>query len=155
MADERDPLNAFDRWLWSLDDAALAALDVRALALRAAEAGIALPQLTFLTVIPTDEVAIDVLRRLAAAPLTDRRQVVREADGMLVRTLTVTVGSRLSIHLRRHAGATFYRGDYGLFCSVVLHRLTAAAAERRTLLTGRERHRAQPIRESIVMRLAE
>lgn len=267
MAEERDPLNAFDRWLWSLDDAALAALDVRSLALKVAEAGIALPQLTFLTVIATDEPAIDVLRRRAAptltgcrqaadrgllwsrlggkdyivavlpageegvyhligsVPVTDsrwrrveetwlraaapklaavilnkpdfeaigdalsehgsvsvsrmaarvlhdqssytrgwrglmsrrpsHRQALREAEGMLVRTLTVNVGSKLSIHLRRHAGATFYRGDYGLFCSVVLHRLTLAAAERRVLLSGRERRRDQPIRESIVMRLPE
>jgi hypothetical protein len=268
MAEERDPLNTFDRWLWSLDDAALEALDVRSLAMRAAEAGISLPQLTFLTVISSgDEAAIDVLRRRGAATLADRRQAgergllwsrlsgkdyivavlpaevggvyhligsvpvtdsrwrrveeswlrasapklaavilnkadfeaigdelaehgsvsvrrmaarvlhdqssytrgwkglmsrrpshrqaLREAEGMLVRTLTVNVGSKLSIHLRRHAGATFYRGDYGLFCSVVLHRLTMAAAERRTLLTGRERQRNEPIRESIVMRLPE
>lgn len=267
MAEEHDPLNTFDRWLWDLDANALAALDVRALSTAAASAGVALPQLTILTVIATDQPAIDVLRRRAAmtvdryrqegdrgllwsrlsgkdyivavlpadeegvyhlvgsVPVTDsrwrrveetwlraaapklapvilnkadfeaigdalsehgsvsvsrmaarvlrdqssytrgwrgliarrpsHRQALREADGMLVRTLTVNVGSRLSIHLRRHAGATFYRGDYGLFCSVVLHRLTVAAAERRELLTGRQRSRGEPIRESIVMRLPE
>lgn len=267
MATENDPLNAFDRWLWNLDDEALAMLDVRSLALRAAEAGAELPQLTFLTVIATDESAIDVLRRRASTTLTDarhvgdrgllwsrlsakdyvvavfpaaaegvyhligsvpvtdsrwrrveeswlraaapklspvilnqddfeaigdalaehgsvsvsrmaarvlhdqssytrgwkglmsrrptHRQALREAHGMLVRTLTVNVGSRLSLHLRRHAGATFYRGDYDLFCSVVVHRLTVAAAERRALLAGRERHREEPIREAIVMRLPE
>jgi hypothetical protein len=75
---------------------------------------------------------------------------------MIVRTLTLTVGAaRLSIHLRRQAGATFYSGDYRLFCSEVLRRLEVAAADRRKLLTGRDRKRSEPIRESIVMRVPE
>jgi hypothetical protein len=264
---ETDLLSPFDRWLWSLDPTALGSLDVRSLARRAAEDGIDLPQLTFLTVIGADESAIDVLRRRAAmtvtnyrqsgdhgllwsrlgskdyvvaalpaaaegvyhligsVPVTDsrwrrveetwlraaapklspvilnkddfeaigdalaehggvsvsrmaarvlhdqssytrgwrgamsrrpsHRQALREADGMLVRTLTVNVGSRLSIHLRRHAGATFYRGDYDLFCTVVVHPLTLAAAERRVLLSDKHRERDKELRESIVMRLPE
>jgi|SRR5579859_393934 len=263
---DTDPLIPFDRWLWELDDRALEALAVGGLARGASEAAVVLPQLTFLTVIASDEPAIDVLRRRAtgiidvrqsgdrgliwsrlgsndyivaalpagevgvyhltgSVPVTDsrwrrveeswvraaapklapvilnkrdfeaigdalaehgsvsvsrmaarvlsdqssytrgwkgllarrpsHRQALREADDMLVRTLTLTVGNRLSIHLRREAGATFYKGDYDLFAAIVLHRLTVAAAERRALLTGRERKRSEPIRESIVMRLPE
>ncbi|HVW88417.1 MAG TPA: hypothetical protein VHC01_03045 [Gaiellaceae bacterium] len=82
------------------------------------------------------------------------RVALREAQDMLVRTLTMSVDS-LSIHVRRHAGATFYHGDYSLFCSVVLHRLAQAAGARRMLLSDRDRQRAEPLRESIVMRLPE
>lgn len=57
-----------------------------------------------------------------------------------VRTLTIHVGDRLSLHLRRHAGATFYGGSFRLFEEVVLTSLVAAAARRRSMLTGRERH---------------
>ena len=72
---------------------------------------------------------------------------------MLVRTLSRGVGE-LAVHLRRHARATFYHGDYRLFCSVVLQRLTPAA-DRRALLSDRNRPREQPLRESLVMRLPE
>ncbi len=259
-------LSRFDAWLWDLDRDSLARLDVRELALRAAEDGVSpLPQLTFLTVIAEDEPAVDVLVRRAttvddahvagergvllshlgasfyivgvlpagepgvyhlfgSAPVTDsrwrrvedswlraaaprlapvilnkpdfeaigdalaehgkvgvsrmtarvlsdhssytrgwpgekmerptHRAALREAHGMLVRTLTLSVGS-LSVHLRREAGATYYHGDYALFCSVVLHRLTQAAAERRALLSDRDRPREEPLHESLVMRLPE
>jgi hypothetical protein len=80
------------------------------------------------------------------------REALREAEGMLVRTLSLGVED-LAIHLRRHAGATFYHGDYGLFCAVVLQRLTLAAFDRRALLSDRDRPREEPLRESLVMRL--
>lgn len=83
------------------------------------------------------------------------RQAMAETSDMLVRTVMLSVGDRLSVHLRRHAGATYYRGDYGLFCKVILRRLTSAAAARLKMLTGRERHPSQPITESLIMRLAE
>ncbi len=266
-SDTPHALSKFDAWLWQLDSEALGDLDVHELARRAAEENISpLPQLTFQSVIATDEPASDVLLRRAAGtiddahvageravflshlgarqyvvgvfpagapgvyhlvgsvPVTDSRwrrveeswlraaapklapvilnkadfeaigdalaeygqvtvsrmtarilhdhssyargwagerarrpthkAVLREAQGMLVRTLTLGVGS-LSIHLRRQAGATYYRGDYGLFSSVVLGRLTQAAAERRVLLSGRDRRRAEPLHESLVMRLPE
>lgn len=82
------------------------------------------------------------------------RAALREAQDMLVRTLTLSVGS-LSVHLRRDAGATYYHGDYALFCSVVLQRLTQAAAARRALLSDRDRQREEPLHESLVMRLPE
>ena len=69
------------------------------------------------------------------------RQALAETRDMLVRTISLRVGDRLSVHLRRQAGATFYRGDYGLFVSVVLQRLAAAAGERRVLLSDRGRSR--------------
>jgi hypothetical protein len=267
VASERTPnLNPFDAWLWSLEPGQLVNLDVPELARRAAEDRIELPQLTFLTVIASDEepVAEVLVRRattiddahmverhggglllshlgassyvvaifpagpvgvyhlVGSAPVTDsrwrrveeswmraaapklatvilnkadfemigdalaehgpvavsrmtarvlddhssytrgwagerarrptHRQALREAEGMLVRTLSLGVGE-LAIHLRRQAGATYYHGDYGLFCSVILHRLTDAAAERRALLSDRDRHHDEPLHESLVMRL--
>lgn len=72
-------------------------------------------------------------------------------NGMAVQTLTLAVGDHLSIHLRRQAGATFYSGDFSLFCRTVLDRLAAAAAERRRVLSGHERKVAERISEAIVM----
>jgi hypothetical protein len=67
------------------------------------------------------------------------REALREARRLSVRTLTLHVGERLLVQLRRVAGATFYSGDYGVFENVVLLGLGSAAAERRRLLTGRAR----------------
>jgi hypothetical protein len=61
-------------------------------------------------------------------------------DFASVRTLTVHVDDLLSLHLRRQAGATFYGGSFRLFEDVVLNALVSAAARRKELLTGRERH---------------
>jgi hypothetical protein len=61
-------------------------------------------------------------------------------DFASVRTLTVHAGDLLSLHLRRHAGATFYGGSFRLFEDVVLAALIASAGRRRALLSGRERH---------------
>jgi hypothetical protein len=83
------------------------------------------------------------------------RQALAETKDMMVRTLMLSVGDDLAVHLRRHAGATFYRGDYRLFCDVVLRRLTTAAAARRVLLSDRQRRRSEPVTESLVMRLPE
>jgi hypothetical protein len=60
-------------------------------------------------------------------------------DFASVRTLTIHVGGLLSLHLRRHAGATFYGGSFRLFEDVVLAALTASAARRQALLSNRER----------------
>lgn len=90
----------------------------------------------------------DVVRRKPT-----HRQALRETEGMLVRTLTLRVGNRLSLHLRRHAGATFYNGDYRLFTDVVLHRFTHAAAERRELLSDRSRRHHERLTEGLVMQL--
>ena len=57
-----------------------------------------------------------------------------------MRTLTIHVGDLLSLHLRRHAGATFYGGSFRLFEDVVLAALIGAAARRQALLSNRERH---------------
>lgn len=72
-------------------------------------------------------------------------------DGMAIHTLSFAVGNKLSIHLRRLAGATFYKGDFALFTKVVLGRLAGAASERRMVLTGHERRIDEPISEAIVM----
>ena len=90
----------------------------------------------------------DVVRRKPT-----HREALRETEGMLVRTLTLRVGERLSLHLRRHAGATYYHGDYRLFVDVVLRRFTRAAAERRVLLSNRSREHQVPLTEGLVMLL--
>lgn len=79
------------------------------------------------------------------------REALAETPGMLVRTLTLDVGSKARVHLRRTSGASFYQGNFGLFVDVVLHRLQVAAAERRELLSGRERRPRAPIAEILSM----
>jgi hypothetical protein len=74
------------------------------------------------------------------------------ADGMIVNTLSLSAGSS-SIHLRRSAGATFYRGDWSAFVEIVLARLADAACERRRMLSGRDRDPAAPVVETLVMDL--
>lgn len=83
------------------------------------------------------------------------RDALQETEGMLVRTITLSLGDRLALHLRRHAGATFYRGDFELFFDIVLARLARAASERRVLLSGRERVPQAPVTETLVMSLDE
>ncbi|MGH2845004.1 MAG: hypothetical protein ACRDL0_03105 [Thermoleophilaceae bacterium] len=83
------------------------------------------------------------------------REALQEAERMLVRTLTLRLGERLALHLRRQAGATYYRGDFELFTDVVLGRLSQAAADRRALLSGREREPQALVEETLVMSLDE
>ena len=76
------------------------------------------------------------------------REALTEAQNMAVRTLTLHVGERLLMQVRREAGATFYSGDFDLFERVVIGSLEDAAGRRRQLLSGRERRRegsARPI----------
>lgn len=84
------------------------------------------------------------------------REAIREAEERLasVRTLTLHVHDRLSVHLRRLAGATFYNGDFAMFEEVVLSRLAASAAGRRSLMMNRQRRPAQPARP-ITIRLSQ
>ena len=60
-------------------------------------------------------------------------------DFASVRTLTAHVGDLLSLHLRWHAGATFYGGSFRLFEEAPLAALVSSAARRRAMLSGRER----------------
>lgn len=76
-----------------------------------------------------------------------------ETQGMLVKTLTLDVSGHTRVHLRRTSGASFYRGDYGLFADIVLCRLTRAASERRALLSDRERQPLEPVAEMLSMSL--
>lgn len=76
-----------------------------------------------------------------------------EAEGASVRTLTLHIAERISLHLRRRAGATFYTGDFALFDRVVLGRLATAASRRRALLSGRQRQVNEPSPEPITIRL--
>lgn len=74
------------------------------------------------------------------SPRPTYSQALAEVDGFAsVRTLTVHVRDRLSLHLRRQGGATFYGGDFDLFEKFVLNGIVQAAAQRRELLSGRER----------------
>ena len=65
--------------------------------------------------------------------------MLAEAQRLAVRTLTLHVGDRLFVQLRREAGATFYSGDFNLFDGLVLRRLEDAAARRLELLRDRAR----------------
>jgi hypothetical protein len=79
------------------------------------------------------------------------REALGETDGMIVRTITVDVGSHTRVQVRRSGGASFYRGDFTLFVSIVLHRLKIAAIERREMLTGRERAPKAPVQQVLAM----
>ncbi len=84
------------------------------------------------------------------------REALRETEeqnGMIVRTLTLDVGGDLRVHLRRTSGASFYKGDFGIFYDVVLRRLEIAASERLRLLGDRQREPLAPVREIISMRV--
>lgn len=252
----------FDRWLWELDDERLAGLRLRGLQRASADDGVALPQLTVLTVISDGGDPVDLLEarargvqdarrsdhvgllhaqmgrkdyivavwpagdgifhfvgsvpvtddawervehawmnaaaphlspvllnrddfeaigdglaehgniaagRMTARVLRDRssysrgwpnldavrrpthHEALSETEGMLVRTLTLDVGTRTRVHLRRTSGASFYDGEFRLFVDVVLHRLQVAAAERGELLSGREREPRAPAAEVLSM----
>lgn len=72
-----------------------------------------------------------------------------ETEGMIVKTITLDVGGRTRVQLRRSSGASFQRGDFQLFYEIVLGRLTRAAGERRELLAGRQRQPLAPVRETV------
>jgi len=88
---------------------------------------------------------------LEAVRRPTHRQALAETEGMLVRTLTLDVGTSTRVHLRRTSGASFYQGEFRLFVDVVLHRLQVAAAERRQLLSDRERAPLEPASEMLSM----
>lgn len=76
-------------------------------------------------------------------------EALSETDGMIVKTITLDVAGRTRVQLRRSSGASFLRGDFRLFCEIVLDALTRAAGERRELLAGRERQPLEPVRETV------
>ncbi len=81
-----------------------------------------------------------------------REALSEAAKGMIVNSLSLNAGSS-AIHLRRSAGATFYKGDWQAFVRIVLGRLAEAALERRRVLSGRGRKAAEPVLETLVMDL--
>jgi hypothetical protein len=76
-------------------------------------------------------------------------EALAETEGMIVRTITLDVAGSTRMQLRRGGGASFLRGDFGLFYEIVVGRLTRAAGERRRLLAGRQREPLAPVRESV------
>lgn len=81
-----------------------------------------------------------------------------EEEDASVRTLTLHVSSDderpvLNLHIRRLAGATFYSGDFAIFDDVVLSRLSAGAARRAQLLSGRARTVEDPLPRPISVQL--
>ena len=76
-------------------------------------------------------------------------EALSETEGMLVKTITLDVGGRTRVQLRRTSGASFLRGDFRLFYDIVVGRLTRAAGERRELLAGRQRQPLVPVRETV------
>jgi hypothetical protein len=81
-----------------------------------------------------------------------REALSETSEGMIVNSLSLGAGSS-SIHLRRSAGATFYKGDWSAFVRIVLGHLAGAAAERRRMLSGLSRERSAPVAETLVMDL--
>lgn len=76
-------------------------------------------------------------------------EALSETDGMIVKTITLDIGGRTRVQLRRSSGASFLRGDFPLFCDIVLGALTRAAGERRQLLSGRQREPLAPVHETV------
>lgn len=76
-------------------------------------------------------------------------EALSETDEMIVKTITLDVAEHTRVQLRRSSGASFLRGEFRLFCEVVLGALTRAASERRELLVGRERQALAPVRETV------
>jgi hypothetical protein len=83
-------------------------------------------------------------------------EVLSEAEQAEVslRTLSLHVGGELSLHLRRHAGATYYRGKFETFDKMVLSPLAAAASARVQLLADRSRRNAPEGISALEIRLA-
>jgi hypothetical protein len=75
------------------------------------------------------------------------------ASFALVRSLTLHVGDRLSLHLRRVAGATYYSGDFDLFEEIVIKGLAEAAGRRETLLANRARSASSPVETALSINL--
>lgn len=78
-------------------------------------------------------------------------EALSETAGMIVKTITLDIAGRTRVQLRRSSGASFLRGDFRLFCEIVLRALTRAASERRQLLAGRQRQPLAPVRETVAI----
>ena len=92
----------------------------------------------------------------APLPRPTYTDALSEIEGRgTVRTLTVTVGDRLNVHLRKRAGATFYGGDPKLFCDVTLDRLARAASLRADSFRDRHRRHREPVGAPIAVHVQE
>lgn len=80
-----------------------------------------------------------------ARPSPDTAIAELSDQGQSVRTMTIHVPGALSMHLRRTAGATFYSGDFAIFCDQVLRALARAVSSRHQLLSHRERRAHSPV----------
>jgi hypothetical protein len=76
-------------------------------------------------------------------------EALSETEGMLVRTITLDVGGKARVQLRRTSGASYLRGDFRLFHDLVLRRLASSARQRRELLADRERAPLAEVRETV------
>jgi hypothetical protein len=74
-------------------------------------------------------------------------------DVASIRTLLLHVGTSITLHLRRRAGATFYSGDFALFEEVVLRLLATTAQRRFDLLSNRRRNRGARLNTAIAVEL--
>ena len=83
----------------------------------------------------------------------NHRDALRELStgSMVLRTITLSAGKRLAVHLRQQAGATFYWGDFPLFVNLVLGRFTSLAQERIGIIDGANREPRERITEVIRM----
>jgi hypothetical protein len=87
-------------------------------------------------------------------PRPTYRQALAEVEQLAsVRTLTVHVGQKLRVHLRRQAGATYYGGNFALFETVVMNALVIAASQRKELLSDRARQPHQRQDQAIAVQM--
>lgn len=92
----------------------------------------------------------------APLPKPSYTEALGEIEGRgTVRTLTVTVGNRLNVHLRKRAGATFYGGEPELFCEVVLNRLARAASLRADAFRNRQRRHREPVGDPLAVHVQD
>ncbi len=86
----------------------------------------------------------------------DPAEIVRQAEGhgAAVRTMHLHVGVVANVVIRRQAGATFVRGDFGVFEHRILNRLAVAAHRRRELMSNRQRVVDEAPKRPIEVRLS-
>lgn len=94
-------------------------------------------------------------QRLADQLRPDHNAAIQEAEDQQasVRSLRLNIDEVLDVHLRRMSGATFYKGDFDVFSSMILPRLATAAAARQNLMKNRARKINAPVPIPIEIRL--
>jgi hypothetical protein len=75
--------------------------------------------------------------------------------GASIRTLTLHVGTRLVVHLRRSGGVSYYSGEFRLFEQELLTHVAKSVSDRWKLVSGRAREAHQPVSDVVTLRLPQ